>query len=455
MGLFEGVTIERALPPVSYPTASQLDIQIGTYKTGYDGKWYCTGGLTRGITGVIGWPNTYKSTAMASLIMRSMCIHSGSSTLIHDTEDSLSRDMDRIYRLSGEFNGTQLITEDNLFFLDSSNTISDTEQVIDSLCAAKDKNKKDLIVESPFIDKNGDRIKVWIPTYISIDTYSSLVSNDELELMHEGLDSSKINTIYMKGGGKKSVFLSKLNMLANKYGLCVVLTAHMGKMSTMGQANPNVPPPKQLQYMKQGEQIKNVGSQFDRLTNPLIQTTSAKKLVASDGKCEYNYKGTTAVEDLNEIAFKVLRNKNGTGSGNTTPYVISQNDGLLNTLTNYHYLRSNKYYGLNGNMQRHQVALLPDVTITRNTIRELSTTNKQLCRALEIVAQYLYIQLNYNTAALPFDLSISPSEIFEKLNTKSNELLQRVLNSRGYWVASTVDDGQEYFSIFDILSLIK
>lgn len=453
--LFDQISRERELPAISYPTATLFDLQVGSFKQGFDGKFYCTGGLTRGVSGVIGGPSTYKSTIMGSLVMRALHIHKGTSAIIHDAEVSFIRDLDRVDRLADEFMRMEgRIPDDFVTYLDDSDTLTDNEDVVNKMCANKEAHRKDFIAESPFIDKTGKRVRMWIPTYLVIDTYTNVASADARELVGKGIANSGLNMIYMKDGGKKSVYLPQLNYLANKYGICVILTAHVGKQSNL-DGNPNVPPPKELQYMRQGESIKQVGSQFDRLTNPLIQTMSAKKLIASDGKPEYNYKNTTPLEDLNEVAVKVLRNKSGS-SGTIVPYVLSQQDGLLNTLTNYHYLRSNKYYGLNGNMQRHQAAFMPDVTLTRNSIRELTESNAELRRALEISAQYLYIVSNYNTAALPYDFTLTPTQIFDKLNAKSKELVPRILNSRSYWTASVDNkDKQEYFSIFDILELVK
>ena len=452
MGLLDGITVNRCLPPISYPTASGFDMQIGEALQGVDGKWYFNGGISRGITGIVAGPNAYKSTIMGSLVMRSKTIHSGTDVIIHDTEGSFTRDPLRELRLAGEFSDKS--SHENMVYLDGSNTIDELEAIVDDICTKKDKARKDYIVDSPFLDlSTGKPMQMWIPTYIVVDTWTNAISADEVEIQTKGVGDSKNNTIFMKGGQKKTIYLPKLNMQCNRYGLCVILVCHVGKQSTMGQTNPNVPPPKQLMHMRQGEQIKGTGSQFDRLTNPLLQVTSVKKLIAADGDSEYKY-GSAPADDLNEIVVKVLRNKIGQGSGTSTAYVVSQKDGLQNTLSYYNYMRSNKYTGLLGNVQRHQCAFMPDVTLTRNTARGLFHENPKLCRAMELTAQYVYIKENWNLNNMPFDFSKTPEQVYETLS-KSSELLERVLTSRGYWLAGFDSPSQEYLSIFDVLALAK
>lgn len=451
MGLFDGILVERSLPPISYPTGTMYDLQLAGMERGYDGKWYTLGGISRGINGIVSGSNMYKSTWAGSLVTRSKIIHSA-GLINADSEVGYARDKQREARLPDEL--APLYTPDNVVYIDNTNPIEVIEEVVDQTCANKNKERKDYIIEAPFIDpETGKRMLMWRPTYVVIDTWTNFLSLDEKEMQAKGLDDSKNNTIFMKGGQKKTIYLPKLNIQAHKYGLCVILVCHIGKQSTMGQTNPNVPPPKQLQYMRQGEQIKGAGSQFDRLTNPLLQIMSAKKLQASDGSCEYNW-GSTDPDDLNEIAVRVLRNKT-MNSGKTQPYVVSQLDGLLNSITNYHYLRSNKYYGLLGNMQRHQCALYPEVTLTRNSARGLAAEDQKLRRALELEAQYLFIQNSWNISRIPYDFTKTPEQIREALEKKSKELVDRVLLSRGYWSAGATEAEGEYLSIFDVLEMIQ
>ena len=96
--------------------------------------------------------------------------------------------------------------------------------------------------------------------------------------------------------------------------------------------------------------------------------------------------------------------------------------GLLNTVTHYHYLRQNAYYGLNGadrskaaNKTRHSLALYPEVTITRNSVRELVESDYKLKRAMEITAEYALVCNTWNTNQLPMMNGLSSDEVFDRL----------------------------------------
>lgn len=116
--------------------------------------------------------------------------------------------------------------------------------------------------------------------------------------------------------------------------------------------------------------MKNVGSGFEFLTTGLVQTLKAECLQDSNKKCLYPDQYSTA-RDVNLVTTIAVRGKNNS-SGSDVQYVLSQNQGLLNTVTNFHFLRNNKNYGLDveGNNQKFTPKLLPDVKFTRNTLRK-------------------------------------------------------------------------------------
>ena len=141
-------------------------------------------------------------------------------------------------------------------------------------------------------------------------------------------------------------------------------------------------------------------------------------------------------------------------SGTTTPFVASQTKGFLNAVTNYHYLRLNNYFGLNGNKQKQQPFLMPDTTISRNTVRQIAGSSPQVRRALELAAQYCFIKNNWNTRDLHVDFSMDPNKVFDILNSdKKKTLVQDILNTRGYWTYGKCEI--PYMSLIRMLELVK
>ena len=142
------------------------------------------------------------------------------------------------------------------------------------------------------------------------------------------------------------------------------------------------------------------------------------------------------------------------GAGTTTPFVASQTKGFLNAVTNYHYLRLNNYFGLNGNKQKQQPFLTPDITISRNTVRSIASSSPQLRRALELAAQYCFIKNNWDTRTMHVDFSMEPAKVFDILNSdKKKTLVQDILNTRGYWTYDK--DALPYMSLIRMLELVK
>ena len=108
--------------------------------------------------------------------------------------------------------------------------------------------------------------------------------------------------------------------------------------------NSFMPPAKQMQYMKQSDKLKNVGSNFTFLTTALIQTLKASVLQDSNKECLYPTQFSTDME-VNRVDTAMVRCKNN-AAGNQLPFILSQYQGILNSVTNFNYLRDHKDFGL-------------------------------------------------------------------------------------------------------------
>ena len=114
---------------------------------------------------------------------------------------------------------------------------------------------------------------------------------------------------------------------------------------------------------------------------------------------------------------------------------------------------STKDFGLQGSKQKQQSYWLPDLSLTRNTFRELSDSSPELRRAIALTAELLFIQKNWYLAGTNEIFHFPPQKLFDALlSDRNKELKQEILQSRGYWTYQDTD--QPYMSLIKVLQLL-
>lgn len=439
--------------PHTFNTGTVYDLLTGKTMVGHDGKWYIAGGLGNYLTGLYGPGNSGKSTFLESLVGRVLAIYEGDGEIV-DTEGSKDADINRIRRISDGM-GDNIPVDRVTYRSGATTSLGELLQELQGICELKEKHMNDLTIESPFLDPStGKRMKAWIPTVVEVDSLSEMHSEEEVQMMQEqGLDGDKIRTIYMTEGNKKTMFIRKIRKMCEMYGLIVVAVAHKGK--NMDISNPAAPAQKKTQHMKQGDDLKNVGSKFYDLTRVLIEVEKSSELMASSDNREPAYcYGQTPIKDLNEMMIKTIRCKSNI-SGMSFPFVVSQNMGLLNSATHYHYMRKNSYAGLHGSKAKNQCALKPDTTLTRNSVRQQADKDYELSRALKLCAEFLILKnfwVPIPELSKAWEMNIE--DLYNELQKgKKSPKISEVLNSVGYWYPDGTCD-REYMSIFDVLNRI-
>lgn len=438
--------------PHSFNTGTIYDLLTGKVVQGYDGKYYIAGGLCNHINGLYGPPNAFKSSVFDSFMARVHAIYGGDS-LIGDSEGAKDEDPERLVRCAGEL-GPHVDTDDITYCSGGTVSIDKLFEEVKKACLTKSNNQKDCTFETPFLDmKSGKRAKAWIPTIIALDSWSEMFSEEEMELLDsQGLGGNKVKTIFMSEGAKKTMFIRQIRRWSEQYGLVVLAVAHKGNNNA--NIDTGMPAEKKTQQMKQGDALKNVGSKFYDLTRTLMEIAKATELKDNNNEPLYKYGKDTPPKDVNEVQLKTIRCKSNL-SGPAFPLVASQNKGLLTPATHYHYLRQNGYSGLQGNKQRHSCALKPDVSLTRNSVRENADRDYELARALEICARMLVIQ-NYWVPIPELEdvWHMTLEDVYEKLKNNKSPKISDILNSVGYWTPDGTCE-REYMSIFDILKLLQ
>lgn len=444
-----GNLLQDSNPLVLYNTGTFLDLMAGNYSLGSDDKFYLNGGLGTFITGFHGRGNTYKSTFINSIIMGMLRNYTDVNCIDYDTEHS--KDKLRVLEFvkggmypsdSNDVAGRYILKAGGEW------TLKQLWTDVKVLCELREKHKKELMVDSPFVDYHGKPLRVWRPDVVCIDTLTELKSVAEHDkLGGKDFEDKKNKTVYLDDGNKKTMLLSALNKYCAQYGLVIVCTAHTGDNFSMD----NAPPRKELTFQKQNDKIKGVGSKYTTLTHVLAQVASCRLCVDSNKTALYKH-GETSDVDLQELQVVISRNK-VRASGLMIPFVVSQENGLLNEISYLHFLRAHGYEGLakGPSAPKNSLVWYPEVKFSRNDIREKLTSDYQLCRALELTAKYRYIQLSWNLKKLPFDFTRTPEQVFDGF-MKSKVKMPEILESTSTW--NWQKQERPTLTLFDIIGMI-
>ena len=458
MSLLAELDLQESGDLMNFNTGSMFDLPSGRYVQGIDGNWYLNGGLSPHVNAVVGPNGAFKSTSACSFVMRSASIYNESDVLVLDSENSLDKDKDRAYHMAEELykpdleERTRWIKGIDYTIGKSKDKKLDTRDIYDvikQICDLKETHRKDLIRPTPFLDpKTGKALMMWVPTYFFVDSLTELTTAIEEDTLNgANTNFSDTNTVAMADGNKKTLFIHAMRKMCQKYGIVFVVTGHYDKVVQMDMYNPT---PKETTFALRDYKTKGCGAKLKFLSS-IYARTQATLLQDSNKEPMYAC-GSGPAKDVLEIGITLERCKTA-NAGEVTPFVATQSEGLLTAVTNYHYLRIHDYFGLTGNKQKQQAFLLPEVTISRNTIREIASSDARLRRALEIAAQYCYIRNNWNTKDYPVRFDIEPQTLFDKLNSDKNKnVISDILNTRGYWTFEGESD-IPYMDLFRVLEL--
>lgn len=435
-----------------------LDISTGTYIEGRHGEHILNGGLST-LTGVVGTGNMFKSTFMHYMTFTAMARMAGSRGAAYDTEVNiqewhLKSQIARIEDFHGEDiidTGRWIITDKTVY----SGNEWHTKQK--AFLENKKKNEAKFQVATPFWNRehNGP-FMMTMPTFSEVDSFSEFETDDVIEIQDKNeLGDSGANTMHMRQGLAKMRFLMeapRLNCGSYNY---LLMTAHIGKETTLQNAGPGGQVPIQkLKHLKNGDKIKGVTDKFTFMTHNCWHCYDAKPKMAADGlgplyprdssdKAKYD-------TDLNEVCVRNLRSKSGI-SGMTQVILVSQDEGVLPSLTEFHLIKEGKY-GLEGNDRNYALMLLPEVTLSRTTVRSKIDADPKLRRALNITSEMFQMESLWHD--LPEGLMCSPKELYEDLK-KAGYDWDILLATRGWWTYDNEKHPVPFLSTMDLLRMRK
>jgi hypothetical protein len=440
-----------------------LDIPTGTYYFGINGEAILNGGLSSTLS-IAGPGNSFK-TAIACFINLTVAERIKEfQCSIYDTEGSfhynrlnqLSLKLDRMSKI--DFTDPLIDTADIRFQITSSADMLGDVYFDEILKISKMKVKSKLpLLTTPFLNPKGEPIKVLQPTGILIDSLSELkvTANEENIVNKNKIGDAGNNILYMKQGIAKKQLLTQLPNLATNSGLFFSMTAHVGDEFDLGFASAKK---HKLTHSKKGSKITGTTKAFEFINTVLYEIFAAELLNNKEYRTGVLYPSIESdreenCTDLLCILLKQTRNKGGP-SGAGIELIVSQREGVLSHLSQFHYIKKfDTDNSLVGNAKNYSLALVPDVSLSRTTVRNIIDTNCKIRRALEIMSEL--VQIRQLWPKLDNNLMCSAIELYSDI-VKEGYSWDVLLNTRGYWVFRENDNKElPYLSTMDLLRMRK
>lgn len=430
-----------------------FDIQTGRYFKGKHGEHILNGGLAH-LTGIGGRGNTYKSTLGHFMGLRTLDRYGHSAFNVFDTENSatserfvdLSRGMDHI--------DEEVIMDSGRFILTDQATQAGEQWFNELRTHCKEKQvDKNAIATSPFLNRQGEKIKAHYPTVAEVDSLSRMsIKSVEDMLEKNSIGDSANNTEALAGAKGKHQMLVQTPNLSSGSNTYMVFTAHVDDAIHL---DPYAPKPDKLAYLKNSLKFKYVPNQYFFLMNNLWYVYSAKPFLNSITKgAEFPYSPESNKEQTNDLMVLLLQNLRGKygASGNLYKYLVSQREGLLVGLTEFMFLKEHGRFGLGGSDRNYYVELCPDIALQRTTVRQKIRENPKLQRALEISSEMCQMQLLW-ADTLPEEHKVSAQTLYDDIKKLGYDWDMILSETRGYWTFDEDNDPKKFLSTMDLLEM--
>jgi len=454
---------KKTVPTVYFNIGALMDIPTASLIEGSRGETIINGGLGPAMA-IVGAGNNYKSTILHYCMLSAankVLATADTAMQTYDTEVNIS--LDRLEDLASNFEyiPEYPITGNGIWSVVDKSLELANEWVtnLTSYIKEKAKNKKLMVDYNVFKDPyDSSKVRnLLLPTFVEIDSLTEFEPGSTVEMLSKDLDDSSTNTFAMKQSLFKSKFLSQLPRLSSISNTYFLMTAHIGEkinMDTSPMAKYNQPT-KKLQYLKGTDAIKGVSGKFFFLLNQAWYAHTASILRNQTTKLpEYplSSEDKNGVE-LNSVKLTLLRNKNGQ-SGITIDIIVSQSEGVLPSLTEFHFVKSNNRYGIEGSNIHYNMVLYPDCKLSRTTVRRKLEEDYKLQRAVNITAELLQLEY-YHPILARKGLLCKPEELYKDLKEMGYDW-NKLLDTRGWWAIDNYSDKlKPFLSTIDLLKMRK
>lgn len=433
-----------------------LDVPTGHYIEGRRGESVLLGGLAP-ITGIVGIGNNFKSTLMHFMQLMAMSRMKYSAGKTYDTEVNIHEwHLAAIVARTEAFHGEDVLQTQRWSITDKTMYIGDEWYREHKKELEEKAKRKDIAVNTPFWNRDRSApMQMMVPTFTEMDSFSEFETSDVVDMQDADLGDSKGNMIHQRQGLAKTRILMEAPRIHTSVYDYLLMTAHIGKESTLQNAGPggSVPIVK-LKHLKNGDKIKGTTDKFTFVTHNCWHAYNATPLINQGTKApEYpRHPGDDLLldTDLNSVQIRNLRSKSG-ASGMALTLIVSQSEGVLPSLTEFHHIKENERYGLEGSNVSYSLALYPDCKLGRTTVRSKIDTDPLLRRALNITSEMC--QMSYLWHTLRPEFQITPKQLFDKLKADGYNW-NVLLNTRGWWTHEAGEaDELPFLSVMDLLRM--
>ena len=453
--------IEPIPVKIRYNTGLCLDLVTGRFVKGRYGDMVMNGGISP-YTGIVGGPNMGKSTWMDSQLLI-LNDRYGVPGISHNNEADAQperwRDISKYIAPSIYNFDEDMRKHPSLRALDlSAYTSQDMHEEIRKLAAEREKRRKELMIDTPFIDEDTKEvIQIIRPLSYAQDSLSQWQPNTVTTKISENeIGSKKAQMFGMMHGMSKTQMVGEIPTFCNRAGMIVFQTAHLG---TKYSLDPYAPKRKKLEFMASDIEIKFVSNNFTYLPNNLwwVMGNAPMLKKAGDGKYYPEFPdGEAKIAKDTDLTVMMLSNLRGKSGPSGIPFEIcmSQAGGLIPYLTNYRFcsesdLGDSLGYGISGSDKYSTLDLYPDVKFNRFNLRPIAEQDPRMQRAIRFTADLC--MLHERLKNFPRALLCSPAELYADIAKAWdwNELL----DTRDYWTWDHYSNPVRYLSIYDLLNM--
>lgn len=458
----------RAQEKILINVGCLMDIPTGSFMKGLKGETIVNGGLSQ-IFCIAGTGNNFKSTLLHYFMLSAADkVKEASDTymMTYDTEINIS--LPRLESLSQGFKNwkdVELFRGNPAYWSVINKDDIPGEKWVASLfdyMKNKSNDKKVMITAECFPDAYTDKPtprKVPVPTFVELDSLTELEPSSVTDMLDGDLDKSDTNTYAMKAGGFKSKFFQQLPSRCNSSNVYFLSTSHIGTSVDMG-AKPWEQPTKENNFLKSNDKVKGSSGKIFFLSTTFLQAQAAKAFYNQNTKGPEYPKDPNDIEknDLNIVQLNVLRSKSG-ASGIIIEVLISQTEGVLPSLSEFHFIKSNKDkeygdvgFGIDGSNLSYHLQIYPDVNLSRTTVRSKIDNDAKLRRAIQITSDLLQLQ-NCKEASIK-EVWCSPAELYKSIKDLGYDW-NEILETRSYWTFNQYSHPVPFLSTIDLLYMRK
>ena len=425
------------------------DIPTATFVKGSKGETVIFGGVDLS-TAFTGPGNSYKST-LAMYMFLTLLDRYADLGSIYDSEINmksqrilnLAKHMDIHKYLETSFSDViKLQSKTNMYADEWFNNFK-------KLCEENEKSK-----HITFAGTNVTMPPVLTTLLDSITEAEPKIANDMLNKAK--VEDSSTNTYFMRTGLFKTKMVGEIPMYCFKGNNRFILTAHTGQKLGIGE-NKYSKPDKMLKELKDDEIIKGVSSKFSFLISTVYKNSGASVLKNQSTKLpDYpTADGNMYAVDLSTVTTKILRCKSG-ATGLLFPIVVSQTEGVLNSLTEFNYIKKKDFHpevggdwGISGSVQHYHMDFLPDVSLSRTKIRDLIVSNSRLRRAINLSSELLQLSTYHGSV-----YQVKPTNVIYGDIKNLGYDWDEILDTRGWGHPDNynVKELGKYLSVVDLLN---